>query len=655
MAWGENSMPYGDFGQCDIQSDEIFERVFAGHFTTAAMRSDGTVAFWGGWADEFQEAQGSFIDLAMGYGFCVGLRKDGTVECVGDGNAQPGIPSICLDVPTSLGVDGVITASEWHGYASGGGGTVLNCWRQWPFSKHICAELSVPEHYVQLSTKSNNLIALRNDGFARYWRNNTSPNYGFLTSETYSSVAAGIDFGIGIKSDGSIGVVEYGTAGVLNFDTFATDSDYNKIASGGVHVVALTDAGYLNYFGYHPSGQCLTPTQSRFIDVAAGFYHTVGLQENGRLNAWGAGLGTTDIPNNIQFTQIDAGASHNVGLLENGTVLAWGVDNLRQCWVPHALTGVQQVIAGDGVTLTLLNDGTLYRFGYGDSCGYLNPNEYRFQKVDAGGSHCLGILDNGSVFCWGENESACQGAPTGNNFIDISAGDSHSAALRGNGSAICWGSNFAGQCDVPEGEKFIQVTCGSNHSAGLTHDGRVVCWGLNNYGQCEPPEGVYTWINAGENHSVGLLSDGTAVAWGDNSKGQCDVPQGERFTYISAGGAHTVAVKAPGELPEIQDCNSNSIPDICERLDDCNFNEVPDACEIQTQPNLDYNMDGILDSCQCIADVIRDGVVRYQDLIVVISSWGPCDSDCPADVVTDGVVGYEDLLQVLAAWGPCSG
>ena len=49
-------------------------------------------------------------------------------------------------------------------------------------------------------------------------------------------------------------------------------------------------------------------------------------------------------------------------------------------------------------------------------------------------------------------------------------------------------------------------------------------------------------------------------------------------------------------------------------------------------------------------DVNGDGTVNVDDLLVVISQWGPC-SGCSGDITGDGVVGVDDLLVILAHWG----
>ncbi len=49
-------------------------------------------------------------------------------------------------------------------------------------------------------------------------------------------------------------------------------------------------------------------------------------------------------------------------------------------------------------------------------------------------------------------------------------------------------------------------------------------------------------------------------------------------------------------------------------------------------------------------DVNGDGVVGTDDLLTVISMWGPCEPPCSADLNGDGQVGTDDLLVILANW-----
>ncbi|MFM7132977.1 MAG: C-type lectin domain-containing protein, partial [Planctomycetota bacterium] len=55
---------------------------------------------------------------------------------------------------------------------------------------------------------------------------------------------------------------------------------------------------------------------------------------------------------------------------------------------------------------------------------------------------------------------------------------------------------------------------------------------------------------------------------------------------------------------------------------DCNGNDICDLDEIAKSPGLDLNDDGVIDGCQCIADVVVDGEVNGVDLARILNDWG---------------------------------
>lgn len=50
-------------------------------------------------------------------------------------------------------------------------------------------------------------------------------------------------------------------------------------------------------------------------------------------------------------------------------------------------------------------------------------------------------------------------------------------------------------------------------------------------------------------------------------------------------------------------------------------------------------------------DVDGDGHVDVNDVLLIVSSWGPCGASCPADLDGDGEVGVNDVLLVLGYYG----
>ena len=65
------------------------------------------------------------------------------------------------------------------------------------------------------------------------------------------------------------------------------------------------------------------------------------------------------------------------------------------------------------------------------------------------------------------------------------------------------------------------------------------------------------------------------------------------------------------------------------------------------------NIDRVAAPC-CPADVCRDGVIDFEDVIKVLSEWG--DTCSRGDIDDDGIVGFDDLTLVLSDFGEeCDG
>ena len=88
------------------------------------------------------------------------------------------------------------------------------------------------------------------------------------------------------------------------------------------------------------------------------------------------------------------------------------------------------------------------------------------------------------------------------------------------------------------------------------------------------------------------------------------------------------------------------------RLGDCDDNGIHDGEELADGSAADINGNGILDRCECFADLDGSEEVGASDLAKLLGSWGPC-SDCPADFDGNGSVNAADLAQVLGSWGMC--
>ena len=49
------------------------------------------------------------------------------------------------------------------------------------------------------------------------------------------------------------------------------------------------------------------------------------------------------------------------------------------------------------------------------------------------------------------------------------------------------------------------------------------------------------------------------------------------------------------------------------------------ALEIENGDSIELNDTGVLDECECIADLSENGVVDTTDLLVLLGAWGACE------------------------------
>ncbi|TGE23359.1 RCC1 domain-containing protein [Hymenobacter metallicola] len=167
------------------------------------------------------------------------------------------------------------------------------------------------------------------------------------------------------------------------------------------------------------------------------------------------------------------------------------------------------------------------------------------------------------------------------------AGTNHSVSLHPDGTLWAWGNNFYGQLgngtldnrntptQVGSATTWAQVSAGSNHTVALRADGTLWAWGLNSNGQLgdgtltthtSPVQigGDATWksVSAGGSHTVAIRADGTLWAWGNGAQGRVgnsstngtnfpnpvQISTATTWQSVSAGGTHTVALRADGTL-----------------------------------------------------------------------------------------------------------
>ncbi len=75
---------------------------------------------------------------------------------------------------------------------------------------------------------------------------------------------------------------------------------------------------------------------------------------------------------------------------------------------------------------------------------------------------------------------------------------------------------------------------------------------------------------------------------------------------------------------------------------------MDDGIEILEGTLRDQNDNGVLDVCECLGDVNRDGLVGSEDLTILLQNFG---SGPGGDIDSDGDTDLDDLVLLLQNFG----
>ena len=413
-------------------------------------------------------------------------------------------------------------------------------------------------------------------------------------------VAAGGDFSLALKADGTVWSWGGNENGQLGYKTSGNSASPRQIS--GIDSICMIDAkqkqafavkedGTVYAWGDNSYGQLGDGTKTErwlpvqvvglndIIKISAGRIHTAALREDGTVYVWGnnnrAQLGTGDTEEHLtpflldltEVSDISAGGSHTAIVKEDGTVYAWGDNSYGQ-----------------------LGDGTMKR----RTTAVKTEDIADVGTLSTGLYHTMAIKKDGTVYAWGSNTSYQYGNGTQSSankpvlisglagIKTISIGTDHTVAVSDSGIAYAWGDNTYGQLgdgtyilrktpvQITDLSDVSMATAGGSHTIALTHWAAIYIWGSNTSLQLgiekktgfaiTAPNGLTTPAEpvAGVYHSMALQADGTVMAWGYNSHGQLgdgtttnrDYPSlVSRLTdikAISAGYFHNLAVKENG-------------------------------------------------------------------------------------------------------------
>ena len=276
------------------------------------------------------------------------------------------------------------------------------------------------------------------------------------SNRDYKMIAAGYDYTVAVKYDGTLVSVGDNKYGQCNFSIWEYDNDIISIAAGDGHTVGLKADGTVKSLGDNEYGQCNVLDWKDVVSIAVGYRHTVGLRSDGTVVATGQNdHGQCNISEWKDIVSIAAGTYHTVGLKSDGTVVAVGGNTSGQCDI------------SDWKDIVSIAAGTYYT---------------------------VGLKSDGTVVAVGDNYDGRCDVSNWKNIVAIAAGSYHTVGIKSDGTAVAVGRNVYGQCDVSDWKDIVSIAVGDGHIVGLKADGTVVAVGDNDDGQCNISNWKDIWV-----------------------------------------------------------------------------------------------------------------------------------------------------------------
>jgi len=374
----------------------------------------------------------------------------------------------------------------------------------------------------------------------------------------------------GARPAGQTGMIRYNTS-LEEFEYF-NGTVWRPIASPAPAAASLYAWGFntTGRLGDNTTTTRSSPVSvvggfSDWVQISAGTYHTAAIRANGTAWSWGGnasgqlGDGTTTSSSSpvsvvggfTDWVQLSAAQLHTVGIRANGTAWGWGRNNSDQLGVGGYGTSITSPLSIIG--------------GFTD-----------WVQVSAAATHTCALRANGTAWAWGRNAFGNLGDGTLNdksspvsvlggftNWVQISTNSQHTVALRADGTVWSWGNNSNGGLgDGTVIEKYspvsvvggftdwIQVSAGYRRTVAIRANGTAWGWGFNNNGnigdntiinKSSPVSvvgGFTDWIqvSAGGSHTIAIRANGTAWGWGFNGSVLGDNTTTSRRSPVSVVG-----------------------------------------------------------------------------------------------------------------------
>ncbi|XP_057769819.1 ultraviolet-B receptor UVR8 isoform X2 [Salvia miltiorrhiza] len=292
----------------------------------------------------------------------------------------------------------------------------------------------------------------------------------------------------------------------LFWGAFAPDTVVRQVSCGAVHVVALSEDGLLQAWGYNVYGQLGRGITSE------------GLQGARLIKGYARFL--DEAPELVKIIQVSCGEYHTAAISDSGEVYTWGLGSMGQLGHCSLQCGDKELLPRRVVAL----DGIVIK------------------DVACGGVHTCALTDKGALYAWGGGQAGQLGIGPLTGFFSCTPNGSETM-LRNLPVLL-----------IPFGVRL--VCCGHSHTLICNNEGRIYGWGYNNYGQAANEKSTYAWcvgevrkLAAGGGHSA-VLTDAFSL------KELCEFALANNVNQSNASEIEDVASRT----------GSDALARLCERL-----------------------------------------------------------------------------------------
>ncbi len=276
------------------------------------------------------------------------------------------------------------------------------------------------------------------------------------------TISAGIQYTVGVKSDGSVISTGCNVNGQSNIGDW---KDIVSIAGLGVVTIGLkADGTVVTTPVLNSSGVNIDTSNWRnIIAVAAGERYVVELTGGGTVIGSGhdAGDGQLEFDDNwTNIVAIATGWRHTVGLKANGEVLITGFRSKSQ---------LKEIAAhkDDWTDIIAIAAG-------GGSGGA------------RGKGHTVGLRRDGTVVAVGDNTYDQCEVSSWTNIVAIAAGDWHTVGLKADGTVVATGNDgtanfnrYKNCCSLDDWKNIVAIAAGTGSTIGITADGDIKAAGYD--------------------------------------------------------------------------------------------------------------------------------------------------------------------------------